>query len=271
MAKGAYEQIIEKIFFDNFATGDHEVPFGREDIANAASALGLERPRNLGDVVYSFRYRRSLPQSIREAAPPDAPFWVIRSRGAAAYRFCAVDWNTIVPASNRTVTKLPDSTPGFIEKYALTDEQALLAKLRYNRLLDIFLSLTCYSLQSHLRTQVDGVQIETDELYIGVDHRGAHYAIPVQAKGGSDLLGIVQIEQDFALCNARFESLIPVPVAAQFLAESKIALFQFEQDTEGNITIARESHFQLVKPDELSEQEVRAYASRRDGTMDYQR
>jgi hypothetical protein len=30
-------------------------------------------------------------------------------------------------------TKILDATPGVIEKYALNDEQALLAKLRYNR------------------------------------------------------------------------------------------------------------------------------------------
>ena len=45
--------------------------------------------------------------------------------------------------------KIPDATPGIVQKYALADEQALLAKLRYNRLLDIFTGVTCYSLQNH--------------------------------------------------------------------------------------------------------------------------
>lgn len=31
------------------------------------------------------------------------------------------------------LVKVPDSTPGLIVKYALSDEQALLAKARYNR------------------------------------------------------------------------------------------------------------------------------------------
>ena len=44
------------------------------------------------------------------------------------------------------MTKIPDSTPGLIALYALTDEQSLLAKLRYNRLIDIFTQLTCYTL-----------------------------------------------------------------------------------------------------------------------------
>src|SRR5438105_5867530 len=127
-------------------------------------------------------------------------------------------------------TKVPDSTPGIIIMYALGDEQALLAKLRYNRLVDIFTGITCYSLQSHLRTTVPNVgQVETDEIYVGVDRRGAHYVFPVQAKGGNDRLGIVQIEQDFALCAHRFPSLLCRPIAAQFMAIEVIALFEFEQ------------------------------------------
>lgn len=62
-------------------------------------------------------------------------------------------------------TKIPDSTPGIIAKYALNDEQALLAKVRYNRLIDIFTGVACYSLQSHLRTTVPKIgQVETDEI-----------------------------------------------------------------------------------------------------------
>jgi len=44
------------------------------------------------------------------------------------------------------ITKVPDSSPGIVAKYALSDEQALLAKVRYNRLVDIFSGVTCYSL-----------------------------------------------------------------------------------------------------------------------------
>jgi hypothetical protein len=45
--------------------------------------------------------------------------------------------------------------------------------MRYNRLLDIFTGVACYSLQNHLRTTVPDVgQVETDELYVGVDKNG---------------------------------------------------------------------------------------------------
>jgi len=39
-------------------------------------------------------------------------------------------------------------------------------------------------------------QIEIDEIYVGVNRHGAHFVIPVQAKAGSDQLGIVQTKQD---------------------------------------------------------------------------
>lgn len=120
----------------------------------------------------------------------------------------------IEPSKLLAETKILDATPGIIARYAISDEQGLLARLRYNRLIDIFTGVTCYSLQNHLRTSVNGIgQVETDELYIGVDRRGAHYVFPVQAKGGSDKLGIVQIEQDFAMCAQKF----PVYFAGQLL------------------------------------------------------
>jgi len=72
-------------------------------------------------------------------------------------------------------------------------------------------------------------QVETDELYIGVDQRGAQYVFPVQAKGGTDKLGVVQIEQDFAMCAAKFASLICRPVAAQFVEENLIALLRLKR------------------------------------------
>jgi len=139
-----------------------------------------------------------------------------------------------------------------IVKYALNDEQALLAKLRYNRLIDIFTGVTCYSLQNHLRTYVFNLgQVETDEVYVGVDREGAHYVIPVQAKGGKDRLSVVQIEQDIAVCAAKFKDAICRPLAAQFIQSDLIALFEFESTPDG-VRVRTERHYQLVPPEELT-------------------
>ena len=59
-----YAAIIEAIFLAKYKQGQREVAFERQDIANFASELGISLPKNLGDVVYSFRYRAILPESI---------------------------------------------------------------------------------------------------------------------------------------------------------------------------------------------------------------
>jgi hypothetical protein len=104
-------------------------------------------------------------------------------------------------------------------------------------------------------------QVETDEIYIGIDKRGVHYILPVQAKGGNDKLGVVQIEQDFAIGASKFSTLICKPIAAQFMTHGTIALFEFES-TEQGIAIISEKHYRLVKPEDLSSEELENYKTR---------
>jgi len=256
-----YFQLIETIFFKYYKKGKTEVPFAREDLETTASELGIKLPKNLGDVIYTFRYRSELPESITRLAP-EGSNWVIRPTGQAKYLFSLSTMSRILPNSMLSETKIPDSTPGVIERYALNDEQGLLAKLRYNRLIDIFLGMGCYSLQNHLRTTVPGMgQIETDEIYIGLDRQGVHYIIPVQAKGGKDQLGTVQIEQDIAMCKYKFPNLSCIPIAAQFMENDLIALFSFELSDKG-ISILCEKHYRLVDSNKLTDEELQTYKKR---------
>lgn len=252
---------MERIFFWYYTDGAREVAFEREDMVRAAQELGIDLPKNLGDIPYTFRYRGMLPQSIRAKAP-EGEDWIIRPSGRSRYRFVATTIVNIIPNEMLAETKVPDATPGVITMYALGDEQALLAKLRYNRLIDIFTGIACYSLQSHLRTTVPDIgQVETDEIYIGIDRRGAHYIFPVQAKGKRDKLGIVQIEQDFALCAAKFPSLICRPIAAQLMENDLIAIFEFEEGERG-VVLSIEKHYRLVPADNIRSTDLDAYRSR---------
>jgi hypothetical protein len=197
-----YQALIERIFFDHYSAGETKFEFVRQEIKDAARDLKIELPDNLGDVIYSFRFRTALPATV-VATQPKGMEWVIELAGRARYRFSLVKVNRIIPRDDLVIIDIPDATPELIRAYALDDEQALLAIVRYNRLIDTFLSLTTYSLQNHLRTTVKGIgQIEIDELYIGIDQRGCHYVIPVQAKGGKDQIGIVQTTQDLSIRRA---------------------------------------------------------------------
>lgn len=256
-----YARILETVFFERYRQGAREVEFARADLERVAAEQGIALPKNLGDVIYSFRYRNNLPDSILATAP-QGETWIIRPAGRSLYKFALSLPIELIPNPRLIRTKIPDATPGVIVMYALGDEQSLLAKLRYNSLIDLFLGIKCYSLQSHLRTHVKGMgQVETDEIYVGIDRWGAQFVIPVQAKGGTDKLNIVQIEQDVAMCDAKFPNLACRPVAAQFMGEDVIALFECEVAGE-LVQIRRESHYQLVKPDEITEEELVDYWTR---------
>jgi hypothetical protein len=256
-----YSKLIEKIFEQNYNEGAQEVVFQREDLISTAAKLDMKLPKNIGDIIYSFRYRAALPASIRKRAPEGLE-WIIRPIGQAKYKFALMQMPRILPNPLLAETKIPDATPGIIAKYAFNDEQGLLTKLRYNRLINIFSGVTCYSLQNHLRTTVPDIgQVETDEIYIGIDQHGVQYVFPVQAKGGTDQLGIVQIEQDFALCATKFPQLICRPVAAQFIETNLIALFTFEE-SENGVAIINEKHYRLVPPEQMTDEDLAAFRHR---------
>jgi hypothetical protein len=258
---GIYPAILERIFITKYKSGMSQVNFERDDIVKCAGELGIRLPKNLGDLIYSFRYRAALPESIQTHAPRGR-VWIIRGTGSAKYSFVLVADLPLTPNANLAETKVPDSTPGVVAKYALSDEQALLARVRYNRLIDIFTGIACYLLQNHLRTAVPSIgQVETDELYVGVDKKGIHYVVPVQAKGGTDKLSVVQIEQDLALCGAKFPSLVCRPIGAQFMRDNVIALFEFEPGDKG-IAVSSEKHYRLVSPEDVTDEDLRTYRRR---------
>ena len=257
----SYAAIIERIFLDRYKKGQTVVDFSRQDLIDTAHKLGVDLPKNIGDVVYSFRYRRDLPAAIVKTCAASES-WFIFPAGHARYRFERRAANPLVPRTDLQQIKIPNATPEIIRKYALSDEQALLAIVRCNRLIDIFTGVTAYSLQNHLRTSVKGIgQIEVDELYVGVNTRGVHFVIPVQAKGRTDRLGIVQVWQDVAFCKAQFPELVPRPIGVQFMPDGAVAMLEFVVDGE-DVKVAEERHYRLVSKDELTDAELASLRTR---------
>ncbi len=254
----SYDAIIERVFFDRYQAGYVEVEFVRDDLIGAAKVLGVSVPKNLGDIIYTFRYRRPLPKAILETAPSDRE-WTIRGSGLAAYKFRLVGVNRIVPTTMRMTIKIPDATPEIVAAHSMSDEQALLARIRYNRLIDVFLGVSAYSLQNHLRTTVQQIgQIEVDEIYVAVDSTGRQFILPVQAKGGSDQLSVIQSEQDFLWCQERLPDLICRPILTQFAENNLIAMFEVTMENE-EIRVVQERHYRLVPASEVTSDDLIRY------------
>lgn len=257
---GKYEQIIAWVFERNYQPGDVVVRFNRDELALASSALGFARIKNLGDIPYAFRFRRELPSAIRVTAPPGAE-WIIVGVGIGDYAFRLASPGKIESRPHTYPINIPDATPEIVRHYAPgTDEQALLARARYNRLIDIFTGLTCYSVQNHLRTTVKEIgQVEVDEIYVGINRRGTHFVLPCQAKSPGDRFGIAQIMQDMALCQERYPMAICRPIALQFTGENRVAVLELtvlEREERLMLNVVDEKHYQLVPRAQISNQDL---------------
>ncbi len=101
-------------------------------------------------------------------------------------------------------------------------------------------------------------QTETDEIYIGINQEWQPFVIPVQAKEINEQISDAQIEQDMAVCKAKFPALACRPVAAQFIENDVIALFEFVRSKD-EISISEERHYRIVPNEKLSDEEIKGY------------
>jgi hypothetical protein len=270
-AASSITSILGRIFAGMHEPGAHTLLFDTELFLHEAARRGLIFPDPRFDLTDFVCYdpafvknrRELLPRRIRRTEPRGWQWRLYRlARGGYAFRLEPVDG---IHPSKRSLLEqvVPDSMPEIISANALSDEQALLARVRYNRLIDIFLGITACSLQNHLRTTVKGLgQIEIDEVYVGVDRHGCQYIVPVQAKGGNDQLSTVQAKQDIACCAEKFPELVCRAISAQFMDDSRIALFELCVDEDGLVKTVDERHYRLVPADQIDGSDRRAYRTR---------
>jgi len=98
-------------------------------------------------------------------------------------------------------------------------------------------------------------------VYVGVNRHGQQFVVPVQAKGGSDQLGVTQTRQDIACCTQKFPRLSCRPISAQFMADDIIALFELTLQGD-DVKIVEEKHYKLVPSDQIGADDLKLYAKR---------
>ena len=92
-----YNDIIEKVFRNHYKKGLTEFEFKREEIERVAAEFKIKLPKNIGDLIYSFRFRAPLPDSITDTATRRRE-WIIKLAGRAKYKFCLARINRILPS-----------------------------------------------------------------------------------------------------------------------------------------------------------------------------
>ena len=268
-----YVRIIRELFKQYYTGRNRSFEFDRGDIATAARRLRLAVPKNLGDNIYAIRHgREELPDDIKALAPKNKS-WLLLPNGRGKYRFHAAARTFLVPDESLEPTLIPDATPQILNRYDPGDEQAVLARILYSRLIDIFLGVAAYRLQSHLRTTTkhfNDSQIEIDEVYVGTEQSGAHFLIPVQVKGlaAKERISCVQLICDSYWCAEVFPNAVARVLAAKIVRKETvgrtkdvmtIALIEAKIDHKYNVTKAHERHFKLVPSLLLSDTQIKRY------------
>lgn len=243
---GKYEDTIVQVFENKLDDGyntEEEIPFDREDLQRAMDELDIN-VRNVPDIPYAYRSRRSLPDQIEQYGY-NAIILDDTIEGAdATYLFTKREQlihipNTVDGRHQTSVADLPEPVRNYIGK----DEQGVLTQVRYTGLLDDFTGLNAYHLQSHMRMRVNNREAELDDLYVGVDEEGNHHALAVEAKGVGETLNKNQL-----IRNTRgIEQKSQYPDSVQTLAvklddDGYFYLFEFsvfEEDDQDEVEMER--------------------------------
>lgn len=243
------DEVIQRVFQKHWNPGDSEVPFTMDDVREAIAAVASLRPgyreHNVPDVRYEYASgRRALPDTVNRLGP-----WMIQGRGKAKYAFVRLSTSPTIAVQDGLLTiMLPDATPEIVLEYAGEDEQGLLAKVHYNRLLDVFLAITCYHLQNHWRNFVKGKgQCEIDDLYVGLNTAERQFVIPVEAKCANERLSKTQVVQVVDFARARYPKLIIRPVGVQEMPDGSLLLIEFTPaDHPDEVRIKEQRRYKLV-------------------------
>jgi hypothetical protein len=244
-----YDQAIIEMFQRVYKPNTKVLPFTKDELVQACQDLAIVI-NNVPDIPYHYRTGRSdLPDEIL-----DTGNWVIEGAGKGKYTFVKLEREPYIQIpEDLYITEVPEATPDVVLKYGSVDEQGLLTRIRYNRLVDTFLSLTAYHLQGHVRSSVQDIgQVEIDDLYVGVDTDGRWYVIPVEAKsvGHQERLGVIQVRQMILFAKQYYGDLILRPVGIKPLDDGSYVFLEFDDKADlETISVKRYARYRLIRDD----------------------
>jgi len=242
-----YDNVILEVFQRNYREGATYLKFRKDELGEVCNKHGITI-RNIPDIIYTYRSRRKLPAEIL-----DKGHWAIEpaGRGAYAFRLLSNPPYFEIPFSDYAPVDIYNAIPEVVEGLLRQDEQSLLTRILYNRLVDIFTGLTCFHIQNHYRSFVKGVgEVELDALYVGVDKTGTLFVLPIEAKSQaeSEMIGRIQVSQMAKLVHQDFPELKHRILAAKALADGTIALVEFnDQEDPDALRIVSVCRFRLIR------------------------
>ena len=80
----------------------------------------------------------------------------------------------------------------------------------------------------------------------------------MQAKGGTDHIGVVQTTQDVRFAEQKYPGMRCRAIAAQFIDNGVVALFELTLQ-DGDVKVVDERHYKLVPHSDLDASAIRNY------------
>jgi len=246
-----YDKVIQELFFRKYnEAADPEItelPFTTDEIISVAKEMGIVI-KNVPDITYTYRSRRELPEKILAICN-----WILQPKGKSRFAFVRTARSPFIEIQEGLApVEILNSLPEIVEKYTVFDEQGILSSIRYNRLVDIFTEITCFHLQSHVRTTIDEEgQIEIDDIYVGIDQEGNEYVLPFEAKSSDerDKLGWVQVANMVKYAKQNYPTLTCRPICAKPIDKNTIILIEFQPISDyEEIGITNIKKYKLVRP-----------------------
>ena len=242
-----YDEVIQEVFLRHYAENSNRLPFAKDELVEICLKHGLT-VRNIPDIIYTYRVRKPLPAAILAKG-----YWAIEpaGRGQYAFRLLKDSPRFEIPFMDYAPVDIYNAIPEVVEGLLRHDEQSLLTRLLYNRLVDIFTGLTCFHIQNHYRSFVYEMgEVEIDSLYVGVDNRGVLCVLPIEAKSQADseMVGRIQVSQMARLVRQDFSELERRILATKALQDGTIAFAEFSDDEDpDDIKIISVGRYRLIR------------------------
>lgn len=189
--KAIYDAVIGEVFMRLYqkSPGKEAYDFDKDFLESAVRDLLKSRRiakgvKNIPDIKYTYDAREEFPEGITGCG-----CWAIVGRGKSKYRFVKLDRCNLIRIPddlpvNPEPQRMKDKIPSLVARVLGDDEQAILARVEHDGLVEDFTGLAAMRVQGHERTTVSAGQIEVDEVYVGQDYAKTVVVLPISAKGG---------------------------------------------------------------------------------------
>jgi hypothetical protein len=241
-----YKRTIEEVFSRRYREGTERLVFKKDELEKTSRNHGI-LSENIPDIVRTYS-RKPLPARILAKGN-----WVfeVAGRGIYAFRLLHNRPHFDLGFQDCAAVDIYNPIPAVVEVLLPQDQESLLTRVLYHRLVDIFTGLTCFHIRNHYCSFVTGVgEVELDALYVGVDKTGTLFVLPIEAKSQAEskVIGRTQLSRIARLVRQDFATLRRRILAVRDFADGTIAMIEFndveEPDDFGIVSVSR---FRLIR------------------------